>query len=68
MHPLNILRIFAFSLVLRHSYSSNTLFQIFFLGFFGNPVIMYVEVCRAKITCFRACLHGGRVTLAEGLP
>ena len=53
MHPLNILRIFAFSLVLGHSNSiAIRYFNSFFLGFLGHPVILYVEECLAKIACF----------------
>jgi hypothetical protein len=36
VHLVNILRIFAFSLVLGHSNFNNTLFQ-WFCGFFGTP-------------------------------
>jgi hypothetical protein len=39
MHLINILWIFAFSLVLGHSNFNNTLFQWFF-GFFGTPCIV----------------------------
>ena len=43
MQPVNILRIFAFSLVLGHSNSNNTLFQIV-LVFGGHPVYYIVVI------------------------
>jgi hypothetical protein len=39
--PVNILRIFTFSLVLGHSNFNNTLFQ-WFCGFFGTPCIWQI--------------------------
>ena len=47
MHPVNILRIFAFSLVLGHSILTIRYFNGF-AGFLGHPVYVQEEPSNAK--------------------
>ena len=51
MHPVNILRIFAFSLVLRHSNSNNTFFNS--LRVFWDTLYSSVQGVSKKCTPFQ---------------